>query len=212
MRRHLAVWALVTALALVPSGPASAAACSCSRNVALPGVNLLRAGAGVVSLDYGINLEGDPDAWRGLYVVDRFGDSMAGMYMPPMLVQTAALTVAVGLPRHFSLSATLPYMYKDNLGLSEMPGDTDLASFNDVDVTARWGHQSADGGAFYGFVEVPKHLGLTGTAFVEKAIANNVLIIPGKVFSARDTHFRLSFAQKDEVLAEGLGILRGLMV
>jgi len=68
------------------------------------------------------------------------------------------------------------------------------------------------GGAFYGFVEVPKHLGLTGTAFVEKAIANNVLIIPGKVFSARDTHFRLSFAQKDEVLAEGLGILRSLMV
>lgn len=68
------------------------------------------------------------------------------------------------------------------------------------------------GGAFYGFVEVPKCLGLTGTAFVEKAIANNVLIIPGKVFSARDTHFRISFAQKDEVLAEGLGILRGLMV
>ncbi len=67
------------------------------------------------------------------------------------------------------------------------------------------------GGAFYGFVEVPKRLNLTATQFVEKAIANNVLIIPGKVFSHRDTHFRLSFAQKEEVLAEGLGILRKLM-
>ncbi len=67
------------------------------------------------------------------------------------------------------------------------------------------------GGAFYGFVEVPKRLNLSATQFVEQAIANNVLIIPGKVFSHRDTHFRLSFAQKEEVLAEGLSILRRLM-
>ena len=60
------------------------------------------------------------------------------------------------------------------------------------------------GGAFYAFVPAP---GGDATAFVDKAIANNVLIIPGKVFSPRDTHFRLSYAASDEKLARGLEIL-----
>lgn len=63
------------------------------------------------------------------------------------------------------------------------------------------------GGAFYAFVPAP---GGDATAFVEKAIANNVLIIPGKVFSSRDTHFRISYATSDEKLARGLEILRKL--
>ena len=67
------------------------------------------------------------------------------------------------------------------------------------------------GGAFYAFVEVPKSLNLTASEFVEKAIERSVLIIPGKVFSTRDTHFRLSFAAKEEMLAKGLGILRDIM-
>jgi aspartate aminotransferase/aminotransferase len=64
------------------------------------------------------------------------------------------------------------------------------------------------GGAFYAFVPAP---GGKATAFVEKAIANNVLIIPGNVFSSRDTHFRLSYATSDEKLAKGLEILRSLV-
>jgi aspartate/methionine/tyrosine aminotransferase len=67
------------------------------------------------------------------------------------------------------------------------------------------------GGAFYAFVEVPKRLGITGHEFVEQAIANRVLVIPGNVFSRRDTHFRISFATRPDKLAEGLAILRGLM-
>jgi aspartate/methionine/tyrosine aminotransferase len=67
-------------------------------------------------------------------------------------------------------------------------------------------------GAFYAFVKVPERLGLTGHQFVERAIDRRVLVIPGGVFSRRDTHFRLSFATKPSVLAEGLGILRDLMV
>jgi aspartate aminotransferase/aminotransferase len=46
---------------------------------------------------------------------------------------------------------------------------------------------------------------------VEKAIERSVLVIPGKVFSTRDTHFRLSFAAKEETLARGLDVLRGIM-
>ena len=67
------------------------------------------------------------------------------------------------------------------------------------------------GGAFYAFVEVPKKLNLTAAHFVEQAIAKRVLIIPGSVFSPRDTHSRLSFAASRAKLSEGLGILRELM-
>jgi aspartate/methionine/tyrosine aminotransferase len=83
--------------------------------------------------------------------------------------------------------------------------DSVLEAFDGVATVTR------PGGAFYSFVEVPKALGMTGTQFVEKAIERSVLVIPGKVFSSRDTHFRLSFAAKEEVLAKGLGILRDIM-
>jgi aspartate aminotransferase/aminotransferase len=62
-------------------------------------------------------------------------------------------------------------------------------------------------GAFYAFVPAP---GGEATAFVTKAIASNVLVIPGNVFSARDTHFRLSYATSDRKLQEGLEILTKL--
>ena len=64
---------------------------------------------------------------------------------------------------------------------------------------------TAPGGAFYAFPKVPD--GHTGTSFVEQAIANNVLIIPGNVFSERDTHFRISYACEDDVLERGLDVL-----
>ena len=60
------------------------------------------------------------------------------------------------------------------------------------------------GGAFYIF---PKSPGGPATPFCEQAIANNVLIIPGSVFSGRDTHFRNSFAAADDKLAAGAEIL-----
>jgi len=64
------------------------------------------------------------------------------------------------------------------------------------------------GGAFYAFVKSPTK---TATEFVEKAIANNVLIIPGNVFSEKDTHFRLSYATSDEKIERGIEILRRLV-
>ncbi len=67
------------------------------------------------------------------------------------------------------------------------------------------------GGAFYAFVEVPKSVAETATKFVERAIENNVLLIPGSVFSSIDTHFRLSFAVDDRTLERGLEVLVGLM-
>lgn len=72
-------------------------------------------------------------------------------------------------------------------------------------------HITRPGGAFYAFVEVPPGLGMTASHFVELAIEQNVLTIPGNVFSSRDTHFRISYATPDEKLEAGLEILSGLM-
>jgi aspartate aminotransferase/aminotransferase len=60
-------------------------------------------------------------------------------------------------------------------------------------------------GAFYLWAAVPE--GHTGTSFVEKAIANNMLIIPGSVFSERDTHFRICYTVPEEILRRGAELL-----
>ncbi len=64
------------------------------------------------------------------------------------------------------------------------------------------------GGAFYAFIKAPG--GAPATEFVERAIAGNVLIIPGNVFSEKDTHFRISYATSDEKIRQGVEILRNL--
>lgn len=80
-----------------------------------------------------------------------------------------------------------------------------------VDKLSKVTDLAAPGGAFYAFVKIPDKLGLTGAQFVEKCIEKNVLVIPGGVFSARDTHFRLSFATKRSKLEQGLDILARLL-
>ena len=60
-------------------------------------------------------------------------------------------------------------------------------------------------GAFYIFPKAPA--AMTASDFVAKAIEKNVLIIPGNVFSERDTHFRISYATTDQKLREGCEIL-----
>ncbi|WP_437225149.1 pyridoxal phosphate-dependent aminotransferase [Planctomicrobium sp. SH661] len=62
-------------------------------------------------------------------------------------------------------------------------------------------------GAFYLFPRAPWG---TGTEFVKRAIENELLIIPGNVFSEQDTHFRISYAAPDETLLRGAEILRNV--
>jgi aspartate aminotransferase/aminotransferase len=59
-------------------------------------------------------------------------------------------------------------------------------------------------GAFYIF---PEAKGGDSWKFVEKAIENNLFIVPGDVFSKRNSHFRISFAASDEMLMKGIEIL-----
>lgn len=62
-------------------------------------------------------------------------------------------------------------------------------------------------GAFYIFPRAP---GDDGEKFVEKAIENNLLIIPGSIFSERNSHFRISFAADNTTIEKGIEILTKL--
>lgn len=63
------------------------------------------------------------------------------------------------------------------------------------------------GGAFYAFPKAPQG---TATEFVAKAIEHNLLVIPGGIFSRRDTHFRISYAADDAVIQRGIEVLNKL--
>jgi aspartate aminotransferase/aminotransferase len=64
------------------------------------------------------------------------------------------------------------------------------------------------GGAFYVFPKAPWG---SGEEFVARGIEKyGLLVIPGKVFSCRDTHFRISYAASDATIERGIEALRKL--
>ena len=62
-------------------------------------------------------------------------------------------------------------------------------------------------GSFY---IMPEMRGLDTNDFVEKSIASNVLIIPGEIFSERNTNIRLSYSTNEDAIRRGIGILSKL--
>jgi len=64
------------------------------------------------------------------------------------------------------------------------------------------------GGAFY---ILPKAPWGTDHEFAAEAIRNQLLIIPGSVFSEKATHLRISYAATDETIRRGLTVLRKLV-
>ncbi len=64
------------------------------------------------------------------------------------------------------------------------------------------------GGAFYVFPKAPRSG--TGSEFVSRAIEHKLLIIPGSIFSNRDSHFRISYAASEATIERGLNVLRTL--
>lgn len=67
---------------------------------------------------------------------------------------------------------------------------------------------AAPEGSFYAFPQLPP--GADAQAFLDAALQHKLLIVPGKAFSQRDTHFRLSFAAEDAVLQRGIDVLNEL--
>lgn len=68
-------------------------------------------------------------------------------------------------------------------------------------------HLTRPAGAYYAFPEAP---GGDGDAFVERALAKKLFVIPGSVFSRKSSHFRVSFAASEEAILKGIDILNGL--
>lgn len=62
-------------------------------------------------------------------------------------------------------------------------------------------------GAFYMFPKLKKG---DASKFCEQAIEKKVLIIPGNVFSEKNTNFRISFATDDATIQRGVDILKSL--
>ena len=64
------------------------------------------------------------------------------------------------------------------------------------------------GGAFYLYPEAP---GGSGRAFAERAVEREkLLVVPGSVFGAADTHFRIAYTVSDAMLDRGIAALRRL--
>lgn len=59
-------------------------------------------------------------------------------------------------------------------------------------------------GAFYFFVKYP----CDPERFIAQCMEHDLLVIPGSVFSAHDTHFRISFATSDDQLQKAVVILQ----
>lgn len=64
-------------------------------------------------------------------------------------------------------------------------------------------------GGFYVFPRVPPRFE-DATRFCEQCLQHNLLITPGRIFSGRDTHFRISYAAPDDKIEAGCEVLRRL--
>jgi aspartate aminotransferase/aminotransferase len=107
-------------------------------------------------------------------------------------------------PLQWAALAALDVDMSQHIAAYRRKRDTVVASLSEAGYSV-----AKPGGAFYVFPQVPDGGG-TGSDFVARAIAKELLIIPGNIFSSRDTHFRISYAASDETIERGLDVLRRL--
>ncbi len=106
-------------------------------------------------------------------------------------------------PHPMQWAALAAWQHDVSANVAEYKGKRDLLL---AELGEHFDIQGAQG-AFYFFLPAPWG---TGSEFVKQAIENNLLIIPGNVFSPQDTHFRISYAAPDETLLRGAEVLRKL--
>jgi len=140
--------------------------------------------------------------------------AMTGLRMGFAAGPPAIITEMAKLQQYTYVCAPHPMQYG---ALAAM--DTDMSSFRaqyrakrDLVCDALDGAVEfvRPGGGFYVFCKTPRTFASTN-AFVEEAIKRNVLIIPGEVFSKRNTHFRISYAAPNDKLQAGCDIIRELV-
>ena len=109
----------------------------------------------------------------------------------PSMVQYAALAC----PKVDNSGNIAAYRHKRDLMVGVLKGSFEIAPPD---------------GAFYLWAKAPKNM--TGDQFVDLAIKNNCLIIPGSVFSEKKSHFRICYTVPDERLKLGAELLCRLAV
>lgn len=62
-------------------------------------------------------------------------------------------------------------------------------------------HLTKPNGSFYAFIEAPNG---HSSAFCKQALRQGIALVPGKIFSSRDTHFRLAFGVSDNIIKKGI--------
>lgn len=151
--------------------------------------------------------------WEDVLVVDGFSKScgMTGWRLgfahgPRRIIQEMAKL------QQFTFVCAPSISQKAGIAAWDQPIDEQVAAYRrkrDRVVSALQGlyEIATPEGAFYAFPRAPWG---TATEFVAAAIRQNLLIIPGNVFSQRDTHFRISYAVSDATLERGLAVLQGL--
>ncbi len=106
----------------------------------------------------------------------------------PALAQAAALAALKNLPRE---------QYREYARKRDLVNDELKDKFNLIKPQ----------GSFFAFPAIP-----TGMKnFTETAMKAGVLVVPGTVFSTRDTNFRLSYAVEDKALKQGLKLLKNIV-
>lgn len=149
-----------------------------------------------------------PGSHRSTLLIRGFGKTygctgwrMGYVAGPPALVQQIAK-----LQQYSFVCAPSPFQHACAATFDvDMSGPiADYAARRDLVVSKldRVAEVPRPGGAFYAFCKARN--GMSGEEVFQAAVKENVLVIPGGVFSDRDTHFRLSFATKKERLSEGL--------
>jgi len=162
------------------------------------------------------------------FIYDQPTDTFAKYYEKTLLLNGFSKTVAMtgwrlgyaGGPRNviesmktlqqYSFVCAPSFAQKAGVAAVTFDADKYIAEYRekrDLIYEGLKGHFEVEkpGGAFYIF---PKAPGGDGVKFVEKAIDNNLLVIPGNVFSEQNSHFRISFAAPDETIKQGIEILQ----
>jgi aspartate aminotransferase/aminotransferase len=157
-----------------------------------------------------------PASWnQDVLVVDGFSKTygMTGWRLgyahgPSRLIQEMAKL------QQFSFVCAPSPLQKAVVGALDLDLNAQIAAYRGkrdrvVGALTEWYELSECSGAFYAFPKVPESWS-SATAFVSEAIRRNLLIIPGNVFSHRDTHVRISYAVDDHILDRGIKVLRDL--
>jgi aspartate aminotransferase/aminotransferase len=64
-------------------------------------------------------------------------------------------------------------------------------------------------GSFYTFIQAPNDL--TDLDFIQRAAAENVILVPGRAFSSRHGYIRISYGVEEKVLIEGIKRLQNIV-